>query len=151
MYLSKSIRSVRHRRELDARFDRLTPDLAARWGSLTAPRMLAHLGDQMRLVLAKRGVEPRRYPGDRPWWRELFLYLLPWPRAKLRGPPAAFETPPARWSEDLALLRRQVDEFVALVDEPHWPKHPVFGPMSHRSWGYFCYRHFDHHLRQFGV
>jgi len=29
--------------------------------------------------------------------------------------------------------------------------HAFFGPMTRQSWGYFCHRHFDYHLRQFGA
>jgi len=28
--------------------------------------------------------------------------------------------------------------------------HPLFGNMSREDWGRLIYRHFDHHLRQFG-
>jgi hypothetical protein len=29
--------------------------------------------------------------------------------------------------------------------------HPLFGNMSNNEWGKLIYRHFDHHLRQFGA
>jgi Protein of unknown function (DUF1569) len=29
--------------------------------------------------------------------------------------------------------------------------HPIFGTLSRSEWGALSYKHFDHHLRQFGV
>jgi hypothetical protein len=32
-----------------------------------------------------------------------------------------------------------------------WPAHPFFGLLGPHAWGVLTRRHFDHHLRQFGV
>jgi hypothetical protein len=32
-----------------------------------------------------------------------------------------------------------------------WARHPAFGDVSGKLYGVFIHKHFDHHLRQFGV
>ncbi|HSE32362.1 MAG TPA: DUF1569 domain-containing protein [Pyrinomonadaceae bacterium] len=44
-----------------------------------------------------------------------------------------------------------VDRFVALGPAGEWPEHPMFGRMTGKYWGFFCHKHFNHHLSQFGV
>ena len=38
----------------------------------------------------------------------------------------------------------------ATYDRPVSPDHALFGRMSGKDWGFFCYKHFDFHLQQFG-
>jgi hypothetical protein len=146
----RTLNNPAHRRELFDRLERLDPEQPARWGRLTAPRMLAHLCDQMRMPFSDQPSAPVPGPTRYPVLRELFLYVLPWPKGKVQAPPGAFETDPADWSEDLATLGRRVDRYLGLEPDRGWPDHPHFGRMSRRAWGTFCYKHFDHHLRQFG-
>jgi hypothetical protein len=138
------------RRELLSRLGRLTPDRPAQWGQMTAPQMLAHLGDQMRATLGDYLCAPVRTPLRRPVIRELALYWLPWPKARVKGPPEMFTTQPTTWARDLAGVEALVERFAARGPGGAWPENPLFGPMSGRVWGVFCYRHFEHHLRQFG-
>jgi uncharacterized protein DUF1569 len=141
------------RARLLARLRRLGPESRAQWGRMSAPQMLAHLGDQMRLMLGDMPSVPRRhssrlsYPGIKHAW----LYVLPWPKDRVRGPREAFVTQPSTWSADVAALEALVARFVARGPTGTWPAHPYFGPLSGREWGVFCFRHFDHHFRQFGA
>ena len=75
------------RGELLSRLRRLTPDRPVQWGRMTAPQMLAHLGDQMRNTLGECPCAPMPSPLRRPVIRELALYWLPWPKARVEGPP----------------------------------------------------------------
>jgi hypothetical protein len=115
--------------------------------------MVTHLGDQMRLTLGDaswspvRRESPWRYPGI----KQVVLYVLPWPKGGIQGPSEAFATQPTDWAVDVAALETLVARFVARGPIGRWPAHPFFGPLSGRQWGVFCYRHFDHHLMQFGV
>ncbi|SRR6266511_125052 len=132
------------------RLHQLTPDRPAQWGRMTAPQMLAHLGDQMRLTLGQLPCAPMPSPLRRPFIREAVLYWLPWPKGRVSGPPEIFTTRPTTWAADLAAVETLVEQFAARGRSRTWPEHPLFGRMSGRAWGVFCYRHFDHHLRQFG-
>jgi hypothetical protein len=150
-YLLRTLNNPSNRAELFERLSALNPDQPPRWGSLTAPRMLSHLCDQMRMTLADESCAAIRSPVNYPVLRELYLYVLPWPKGSIKGPPEAFHADPTGWTEDLGILTELVDQFLALESDRDWPKHPHFGRMSQRDWALFSYKHFDHHLRQFGA
>ena len=113
--------------------------------------MLVHLCDQMRMPFNDH--PSGRIPGvpRNRVLKQLILYVLPWPKGAIQGPPEAFHSKPGNWPDDLSTLKLLVDQFVHAAPRRYWPEQPNFGRMSRRDWGVFCYRHFDHHLRQFGV
>ena len=139
----------RHR--LLARLRSLKPDSPPQWGRMNAPKMLAHLSDQMRHALGDAPAAPQRGPLRLPIIKQVVMYWLPWPKGRIKGPPEAFLTQPTTWEADLATLLRLLDRFVAAHDRATWPDHAIFGSMNGQSWARFSHRHFDHHLRQFGV
>src|SRR6266536_1654460 len=102
------------RGELLNRLRRLTPDRPAQWGRMSAPQMLAHLGDQMRSTLGECPCAPMPSPLRRPVIRELVLYWLPWPKARVEGPPEAFRTQPTTWAADLAEIEALVERFATI-------------------------------------
>ncbi len=150
-YFLRTITNPSHRQELFDRFARIDPAKPPLWGRMTAPAMLIHLCDQMRMPFNENPGDPIPGAPRYPVLRQLILYVLPWPKGKIQGPPEAFQSDPGTWSDDLALLNELVDQFVNAEPERQWPVHPNFGPLSRREWAAFCYRHFDHHLCQFGV
>jgi hypothetical protein len=150
-YLLRTVLDPVHRRELFDRLERLDPTSGPRWGRLTAPLMLAHLCDQMHMPFNDRPSGPIFDLPRVPMMRAVVLYVLPWPQGRIKGPPEAFRSEPGTWGDDLARLKALVDAFVAAPADRRWPDHPNFGRMSRRDWGVFCYRHFDHHFRQFGA
>ncbi len=139
------------RRELMARFDRLAPDTPRRWGTMGAAAMITHLTDQMTHTLGDVSCPRRRSVLAVPGLKQAVLYWLPWPGGRVRGPDEAFVTRPVSWDADLERFRGLVERFAAREPRGAWPDHALFGRMTGRAWGIFCYRHFDHHLRQFGV
>ncbi len=140
---------VCHERLL-ARLRLLTPDTPAQWGGLTAPRLIAHLSDAMRNTLGELEVAPLVSPLRWPVLRSLAMFWLPWPKARIKGPPEMFTTLPTTWAADLSTLEGLLARFVGDA-RASWPEHAYFGPMRKATWGRFIHRHFDHHLRQFGV
>jgi hypothetical protein len=72
---------------------------------------------------------------------ELFMRLAGSPEADIAG---ARHSP--YWSGMEALAHT-----LAYDAACYGPAHPFFGPLNGRQWGVFCFRHFDHHLSQFGV
>jgi hypothetical protein len=139
------------RARLMGRFDAITPATAPRWGRMSAPQMVAHLCDQMRHTIGDAPVAAHRTPLRLPIIKHLVLYLLPWPKGRVKGPREAFLTAPAEWSADLATLAGLVERFVGDSSRTSWPDHALFGSMNRSAWGSFCHKHFDHHLRQFGA
>ena len=112
--------------------------------------MVAHLTDQMSHCLGDRPCTP--VPGILRWSlvRHASIYWIPWPKGKVKGPPDAFVTQPADWETDVANLIGLLERFGARDPAGDWPEHGLFGRMKGVDWGFFCYKHFDHHLRQFG-
>ncbi len=146
-----SLFDASHRQQILTRLRRLTPETPARWGQMNAPQMVAHLTDQMHHALGDSPVAPKAGLLRWPPVRYASIYLLPWPKGRVQGPPEAFTTQPTAWAADVGALEALVERFVARGPEADWPHHAFFGRMSGRDWGVFCYKHFDHHLRQFGA
>lgn len=134
-----------------ARLRTLSPDTQAQWGRLTAPKMIAHLGDQLRHVLGDITLTPRRSPLRWPVVRTAMMFWLPWPKGKIQSVPEMFITSPTDFAADLATLEQLLRRLLDASPRTGWPDHAFFGPMTRDEWGRFSYRHFDHHLRQFGA
>jgi hypothetical protein len=149
--LYRTIDDVKDRQNLFDRLGRLDPTRPPLWGRLSAPQMLAHLCDQMLMPFNENPSGPLPGPPRVPIVREAFLYYLPWPRARIGGPAEAFVSEPGTWSGDLEKLERLVNDFVRADPKRPCALHPNWGRLTRREWGVFCYRHFDHHLKQFGV
>lgn len=136
------------REELLDRFARLTPDRAAAWGRMDAPRMVRHLIESLRMANGELVPRPRPFPLQR-LVRYLAIHVLPFPKGAPTAPELLARAP-ATWDVDLAHLR----DLVARHPEPRegapLPPHPAFGRMTKRDWGALLYKHLDHHLRQFG-
>jgi len=139
------------RQEVLTRLRGLKPDAQARWGRMSAPQMVAHLTDQMHHALGDAPVEARPGKLRGPLVRYASIYLIPWPKGRIKGPPEAFVTQPVSWQADVSELEGLLGRLATRGSEGDWPDHALFGHMSGRDWGVFIHKHFHHHLRQFGV
>jgi Protein of unknown function (DUF1569) len=137
------------RRHLLERLTRLTPEAHGKWGKMTAPAMLAHLTDACRMALGELSAKSKNLPIR--YWpiRELFVYVLPFPKNAPTAPELLTRTA-SDWPGEVTDLRAAIDRMVARASH-EFPEHPAFGRMSAKAWGVLVYRHMDHHLRQFGV
>ena len=149
--MPRTILDASSRAALLARLDRLAPTAPARWGKFTAPQMLAHLIEAVRMALGDLPVPPRRSVLRNPVVRFLIIYVLPFPK----GAPTARQLlgrPPESWAADVAQLKALVERAAAnAAAEGTWQPHPAFGVLSTRDWGALIHKHMDHHLVQFGV
>ncbi|HEX3158688.1 MAG TPA: DUF1569 domain-containing protein [Gemmatimonadaceae bacterium] len=148
------------REVLRRRAARLTPTTAARWGQFTAPRMLAHVIQSLRMMTGELpvAVEPTPWLVRHAPLRQLLIYVLPFPRGLATSPellarPSAqpAEISPAAWAEEQREFGRVLDAIGARASADAWPEHPAFGRMSGRDWGVLQYRHLEHHFRQFAI
>lgn len=133
------------------RSDSLIRDRPALWGRMDAHRMVCHLADQLRIALGDIKAESR--PGllrFRPL-RQILVYWLPWPKGKIPTAPEMLTTAPSAWDHDVNALHMLIDRFGTRNPSAAWAVHPAFGPLSGREWGVLCWKHLDHHLRQFGA
>ena len=148
---NKTMADAETRAELVRRLRALTPESHARWGQLTVGRMVCHLGDLYEaLYHAPKKVFPgtpliRSFPV-----KHLALYVFPFPHG-VKGPRGVFRTPPDDFARDVLRTERLTEDYPLRAGKEGWPGHPYFGPLDAEEWGYFTYKHADHHLRQFGV
>ena len=147
--MQKSLLNAIDRQELLDRLERLSPESARVWGTMTAHQMLAHLADWM--LMAKGELETARIRSvlRYPPLKQLAMYWLPFPRNVSTAPELKVRKPSA-WAVEHAAVREHVRSFEN-TDLKSWPEHPVFGKMDAKAWCVFGYRHMDHHLRQFGI
>jgi hypothetical protein len=148
--MPKSLSNTHARQELLDRLERLTPEATPRWGTMTAPQMLAHLADWMLMAKGELKVALRNRPQRYPPLKQLLIYWLPFPKGIQTSPELIGRTP-LEWASERAAVRRHVQSFENLNQKATWPEHPVFGKMTPKEWSVFAYRHMDHHLRQFGM
>ena len=147
----KTLWDRRVAREIEERLRRVSPERLPRWGSISAPQMMAHLADGVRLALGE--LPSRARPGLLRRWpiKAIVVYLLPMPRGAITVA-ELWQTAPQQWHDDLSRLIQLMRRVRQCADDPShdWPDHPLFGRLSRRAWGVLGFRHFDHHLQQFG-
>jgi hypothetical protein len=139
-----------HREGLLARLARLTPDTPARWGSMDAPRMLAHLSDALRMSLGDLPCEPRPGPMRFPPLRWLVIRVLPWPRGTPTAPELLARAP-GDWAGEMETFRALAGRLAARGPAGPFATHPAFGDVPGPLLGLLVAKHVDHHLRQFGA
>ena len=141
------------RETIQRRIAQLGPDARRQFGRMNAGQMVCHLADQLRIALGE--IPSRPMPGSRALRytpvKQLVIDVMPWPKGRVRAPPEVFTTVPGDWTRDVAALHDLLERFASHVGDRTWPSHPRFGDMTGPLWGRLTRRHFDHHLRQFGV
>lgn len=133
------------------RVSMLTADRPAQWGRMTAPQMICHL--TASLPTSADGPQATASPSalSRFPFNWIVIHLLPWPKGKVESPPEFLLLAPTNWDADLARLCAALEGVAARGPGGAWPSSPVFGRIGGRTWGALLGKHFDHHLRQFGV
>jgi hypothetical protein len=155
MSFMKTLARPRDKAEVLGRLRRLRPESGRRWGRMSAHRMVCHLADSFRIVVAGRPVSeasgPLRWAVVR--WIALDLPLR-WPSGIPTRPeidPEREGTRPDDFTGDVARLEDLLEQFTAPTRQLDGRSHPTFGRLSDAAWLRWGYRHMDHHLRQFGV
>jgi hypothetical protein len=146
----KSLAHLETRREIQERIGRLRRDRAPLWGRMSAPQMVAHCADSIRMGLGQLPTKSKKLPLRYPPLKQLFVYWLPFPK----GAPTAPELiarKPADWEKETDDLGKLVEAVGERNVQGVWPEHPAFGRLNGRAWCILGYRHLDHHLRQFGA
>ncbi|MBV9492887.1 MAG: DUF1569 domain-containing protein [Acidobacteria bacterium] len=145
----KTLLSDTDRKRMLERIASVDPSAHGRWGKMTPDQMLAHLVESLKMAVGEIAPKPRKAPMRFFPLKQLIVYVMPFPK----GVPTAKELlsgDASSTAKSKAELQRLCDVFAKRRGERVWPDHPAFGRLSERAWGVLCYRHFDHHLRQFG-
>ena len=146
----KSIWQDESRKELNERLRALAWNNPAQWGKFTAPKMVCHMADSLRMAMGDLKVAPKRLPIRYPPLKQLIIYVAPFPK----GAPTAPELltrEPREWASDIADVQALLNRAGRTGTTDSWPDHPAFGALSKRAWGVLIYRHMDHHLKQFSA
>jgi Protein of unknown function (DUF1569) len=146
----KSIWDTAARQELHDRVASLTRDRRAEWGRFTAPKVVCHLADSLKMAMGSLPVAAKRSPIRYTPLKEFIVYVAPFPK-HVPTAPELLVREPKEWAADVADLQALLDRAAASGGADAWPQHPAFGTLSTRAWGVLIYRHMDHHLRQFGA
>jgi hypothetical protein len=147
----KTMWEAPRQREIRERVARLSPESRGSWGKMSAPQMVCHLAESLKMALGDLPCAPKKVPIRYPPLKQLIVYIAPFPKNVPTAPELIARSPRA-WQADVDELQALVDRFVARGSEAtRWPEHPAFGKLSRRAWGVLVYRHMDHHLRQFGA
>jgi hypothetical protein len=148
--MMQSIWQDEARRELSDRIGALTADRPAEWGKFTAPKMVCHLADSIRMAMGDLTVASKRLPIRFTPLKQLIIYFAPFPKGTPTAPELLARAP-GDWARDVADLQALLARAGSARTTDRWPEHPAFGQLSTRAWGVLIYRHMDHHLRQFSV
>lgn len=138
-----------------ARIDALQRDAQAQWGVMTVNQMVCHAADQIRMALGDIPVTDQSNFMTRTLAIRLVLLGMPTPKGKVKTPPELDPTrrgtQPTTFSQDTALLKQKIAEFLNTTADFAFQPHPAFGPLTRGQWGRLIYLHLDYHLRQFGM
>ena len=143
-----------HRTRILQRLKTVRPGSTPRWGRMSAHQMVCHLADTLRMALGEKTVSEVGSPLQQRLVKGIALYTpLPWPPSVQTRPEVdqfCGGTEPADFAADLQEVERLMTVMLSRPAHTAWPRHPIFGRMSHRAWLRWAYLHTDHHLRQFG-
>jgi hypothetical protein len=133
----------------------LAPTQSPSWGHMTPIQMVEHLVWAAEISNGTRDVPCTVHPrllerfrpflyNDTPTSREFMNPILKkgMPAARFQSIPAAAEA--FQSNMELFLGHSEEENLVFRV-------HPVFGPLSHEDWERSHFKHFYHHLLQFGL
>ena len=146
----KSIWQGESQRELTDRVGRLAWDRRAEWGTFTAPKMVCHLADSLRMAMGDLKVASKKLPIRYPPLKQLIIYVAPFPKGAPTAPELLVRQP-REWTHDVADVQSLLARAATASSTDAWPEHPAFGRLSRRAWGVLIFRHMDHHLKQFGA
>ena len=76
----KSIWQEQARQELNDRVGALAWDRRGEWGRFTAPKMMCHLADSLKMAMGDLKVTPKNLPIRYPPLKQLIIYVAPFPK-----------------------------------------------------------------------
>ena len=119
-------------------------------------QMLEHLTLPLKTAMGEFPAASKNKAFMQTWFMQtLFIYVLPWPKAKA---PTAIEYDEVLNKrkgpdvpEGINALIGIIERFAVLPPDFRFHDSPIFGALTRKQWGDLQYRHADHHLKQFGA
>ena len=148
--MAKTVWNTADRDEILARFGRLSADSAAKWGSMTASKMVRHCTLPMLSAMGEYKVAEKPTPFKNWPARKLIIYVMPWPKG---GPtaPEFIVTDEGEFAGRMKDFAKTLNRFAAGGATQKFQPHAAFGEVAGKDWGALMYKHLDHHLCQFGA
>ena len=137
------------------RVERISPASVRLWGTMDAPRMLAHLTRSIEVSLGEYPARDESNFFTRTVMRWVAFHLMRrWPRGRLKSPD--YFTPPATaggLDAERSRFLAALDRFMAAAESEPGRRgfSPLFGSHPLGYWRRIHGMHIDHHLCQFGV
>jgi hypothetical protein len=129
-------------------------DTPRQWGSLSPAGLMAHLTVIFEFSLGEsEGQDIGNALTRMRLMRWFIIHAMPWPRAKIKAPPAFTPEPEGTFEQERDRCLAALDRFVKARGEnpDRIERSPLLGDMPLRHWSALHGRHLDHHMRQFGV
>lgn len=140
--------------QITDRLNKIGPDTQRKWGTMRPIDLMAHLRKGVEISLGKHEVKDTSIPVVRTLIRwVIFDSPLVWPKGKIKAPPVFLQAPEGDFATEKKRLLDAIQEFVNTEKrEPgRLQVNPFLGPLPLKTWAGLHGKHFDHHLRQFGV
>lgn len=133
------------------------PSTKQLWGSMSFQHMIEHLSLSLRMANGKFKVEEIASPEEKIISLQKFLHSdKPFTKGIKAPSPYPKNLPELRFQtieEAIDRLEQEIDDFFDYFEANPEAKltNPVFGVLDYEHWILFNNKHFEHHLRQFGL
>src|ERR1700754_2770285 len=87
--------------EIRDRVARLRPDARGAWGKLSAPAMVCHLADSLKMAMGDLPVASKHLPIRYPPLKQFIIYAAPFPKGAPTAPELLARAP-RDWANDVA-------------------------------------------------
>lgn len=138
--------------EIIARIEKLTPQSQAQWGKMNVAQMLYHCNAALGTATGEVQLKtPFVLKLLQPIIKKVVMSAKPYKPSMPTAKEFVVRLDKDFEAEKNALLTR-LNNFISSGEQDCDGRiHPAFGKLSAYEWGYSQWKHFDHHLRQFGV
>ena len=150
----KNTLSPEGKQEILHRLDALTNTAQRKWGRMTVNQMLAHMNDAHKIAMGmKPAIDTSNFFSHKIIFPMAVYVLSRWPKGEKTAPELdqmQLGTKARDFYTELEFVKKMMDIFEEREASKMHP-HPLFGRLTKTQWSDLLYKHFDHHLRQFGV
>lgn len=138
--------------EIISRINSLQSTTQRKWGKMDVAQMLWHCNKTLGTATGDVATKPSFFLRlMQPMIRKMVLSPKPYKESLPTGKEFLIKSDKNFEQEKQNLLER-INKFIANGESKvDGLVHPAFGKLTAEQWGYSQWKHFDHHLRQFGA
>lgn len=134
------------------RIEDLTPQSTAQWGKMNVGQMLYHCNLALQTATGEVQLKtPFFLKLMQPFIKKVVMSSKPY-KPSLPTAKEFIITSEKEFEQEKKQLLNRLQHFIDKGEKACDGRvHPAFGKLSAYEWGYSQWKHFDHHLKQFGV